>query len=216
MTETPFVYTEESLRIQAMLKYERGLWEKGLQYVAGIDEAGRGPLAGPVVAAAVIFPSDVYIEGIDDSKKLSPHRREGLFEKIQDEAMAVATGIVSEREIDRINILQASFKAMRMAIGSLGIRPEHVLIDGQPLPEKFYPQTPIVGGDRKSFSVAAASIVAKVTRDRMMVAYDETYPQYGFAQHKGYGTKKHVQALLVHGPCEIHRRTFRIKGWKDR
>jgi len=216
MTEMPFVQTEESMRIQAMLRYERVLWEKGLQYVAGVDEAGRGPLAGPVVAAAVIFPSRVYIEGIDDSKKLSARRRDDLFQKIHDGALAVATGIVSEKEIDRINILRASFKAMRMAIGSLGIRPEHVLIDGRPLPEKFYPQTPIVGGDRKSFSVAAASIVAKVTRDRMMVAYDETYPQYGFAQHKGYGTKKHVQALCIHGPCDIHRKTFRIKGWKDR
>ncbi len=216
MTETPFVHTEESMRIQAMLRYERVLWEKGLQHVAGVDEAGRGPLAGPVVAAAVIFPSRIYIEGIDDSKKLSARRRDNLFQKIQDEALAVATGIVSEKEIDRINILQASFKAMRMAIGSLGIRPEHVLIDGRPLPEKFYPQTPIVGGDRKSFSVAAASIVAKVTRDRMMVAYDETYPQYGFAQHKGYGTKRHVQALRIHGPCDIHRKTFRIKGWNDR
>lgn len=206
----------ERTRIEGMLKYERALWKGGVRLIVGVDEAGRGPLAGPVVAAAVVFPSDVSITGIDDSKRLTPTRREELFEKIKNEALAVATGIVTEKEIDRMNILRATFKAMRMAIGSLSIRPEHILVDGRPLPEKFYPQTAIIGGDRQSYSVAAASIIAKVTRDRMMVAYDKVYPEYGFARHKGYGTKKHVEAVRIHGPCEIHRKTFQIKGWESR
>jgi len=206
----------ERTRIEGMLRYERALWKGGTRFIAGVDEAGRGPLAGPVVAAAVVFPSDVSITGIDDSKRLTPTRREELFEKIKNEALAVATGIVTEKEIDRMNILRATFKAMRMAIGSLSIRPEHILVDGRPLPEKFYPQTAIIGGDRQSYSVAAASIIAKVTRDRMMVAYDKVYPEYGFVRHKGYGTKKHVEAIRIHGPCEIHRKTFQIKGWESR
>lgn len=210
------MFEKEKSRIEGMLRFERQLWDKGIRFVAGVDEAGRGPLAGPVVAAAVVFPPDIFIAGIDDSKKLAPNRREELFQKIHDEALVVAKGIVSEKEIDRVNILQATFKAMRMAIGRLSIRPDHLLIDGRPLPEKFYPQTPIAGGDRKSFSIAAASIVAKVTRDRMMVVYDEMYPQYGFAKHKGYGTKHHVEAIRKHGYCEIHRKTFRIKGWGGR
>ena len=206
----------ERTRIDGMLRYERALWKGGVRFIAGVDEAGRGPLAGPVVAAAVVFSSDVSITGIDDSKRLTPTRREELFEKIKNEALAVAAGIVTEKEIDRMNILRATFKAMRMAIGSLSIRPEHILVDGRPLPEKFYPQTAIIGGDRQSYSVAAASIIAKVTRDRMMVTYDKDYPQYGFARHKGYGTKKHVEAIRIHGPCEIHRKTFQIKGWESR
>lgn len=205
---------QERTRIFEILRYEKELWKKGIQFVAGIDEAGRGPLAGPVVAAAVIFPKDVFISGVDDSKKLTPVQREELFKIIQNEAIAAATGVVSEKEIDRINIFQASFKAMRMAIGRLSVQPEHLLIDGKPLPEKFYPQTPIVKGDQKSFSVAAASIIAKVTRDRMMVEYDKIYPQYGFARHKGYCTRQHVEAIRKHGYCEIHRRSFRVKGWK--
>ena len=203
----------ERERIGEMLRHEMRLWDNGIRFVAGVDEAGRGPLAGPVVAAAVVFPRDIFIAGIDDSKKLSPDKREALFKIIQNEALAVAAGTVSEKEIDRMNILQASYKAMRMAIGSLSIRPGHILVDGRPLPEKFYPQTPIVGGDRKSYSIAAASIVAKVTRDRLMIAYDEVYPQYGFARHKGYGTKQHIEAIRAYGPCEIHRKTFRVKGW---
>ncbi len=209
-----FVNEDEKRRIFEMLRYERNLWEKGIEYVAGIDEAGRGPLAGPVVAAAVIFPHDIFIAGINDSKKCSPRRREELYPIIREKAIAVAMGTVSEKEIDRINILQSSFQAMRMAIGQLHIRPNHLLIDGCPLPEKFYPQTAIIGGDRKSFSIAAASIVAKVTRDHLMIEYDKAYPQYGFAQHKGYGTQAHVEAIRQHGLCAIHRRTFQIKGWK--
>jgi ribonuclease HII len=200
-------------RILQLLAYERSLWDRGVQFIAGIDEAGRGPLAGPVVAAAVIFNADVRISGINDSKKLTSGQRERLYHAIRQEAVEVATGIVHEREIDRINILQATYKAMRMAVGSLSIRPGHLLIDGGPLPEKFYPQTPIVQGDRKCYSVAAASIIAKVTRDRMMIEYDEMFPQYGFAKHKGYGTKAHFDALRIHGPCAIHRKSFHLRGW---
>ncbi len=205
----------EKNRIHQMLQYERDLWDRGIQYVAGIDEAGRGPLAGPVVAAAVIFPHDVFISGVNDSKKLSPKQREALYPMIQDKAIVFSTGLVNEKEIDRINILQASYRAMRMAIGSLNTRPDHLLIDGRPLPEKFYPQTAIEGGDRKSFSIAAASIIAKVTRDRLMIEYDKKYPQYGFARHKGYGTKAHLEAIHQHGLCDIHRKTFHVKAWKS-
>ena len=165
------------------------------------------------MAAAVIFPSDVYIAGINDSKKLSEKQREALFQSIHEKAIAVTTGLVTEQEIDCINILQASFKAMRMAVGKLPLRPEHLLIDGCALPEKFYPQTPIIKGDQKSFSIAAASIIAKVTRDRLMKEYDDVYPQYGFAKHKGYGTKQHIQAIQQHGLCAIHRKSFRVQGW---
>jgi ribonuclease HII len=204
---------QEHDRILQLLAYERSLWDRGVQFIAGIDEAGRGPLAGPVVAAAVIFNTDIRIPGINDSKKLTPGQRERLYHAIREEAVEVGTGIVHEREIDRINILQATYKAMRMAVGSLSIRPGHLLIDGSPLPEKFYPQTPIVQGDRKCYSVAAASIIAKVTRDRMMIEYDEIFPQYGFAQHKGYGTKAHFDAIRIHGPCAIHRKSFHLRGW---
>ena len=209
------VLTEkEHDRISQMLVYERALWEKGIRFVAGIDEAGRGPLAGPVVAAAVVFPSDILIPGINDSKKLTAIRREQLYQEIIEKAEEVTTGIVHEKEIDRINILQATYKAMRKAIGSLPIRPGHLLIDGRPMPEKFYPQTAIVQGDQKCYCVAAASIVAKVTRDRMMIEYDEMFPQYRFARHKGYGTKAHFEAIRIYGPCEIHRKSFHLKGWE--
>ena len=204
---------KEQSRIREMLKHEVYHWDKGKQFIAGIDEAGRGPLAGPVVAAAVIFPKGVFIPGIDDSKKISSEKREALFPLIEENAIAAATGIVHESEIDRINILQATYKAMRIAIGSLKTKPDHLLIDGRPLPEKIFPQTAIIGGDKICFSIAAASILAKVTRDRMMVEYDEMFPEYGFARHKGYGTKKHVEAIRQYGPCPIHRESFEIKGW---
>lgn len=170
-------------------------------------------MAGPVVAAAVVFPRDVFIAGIDDSKKLSALKREGLKQQIESDAIDVGVGIVHEGEIDRINILQATYKAMRMAVGSLRVRPDHLLIDGRPLPDKVVPQTAVVKGDRECFSIAAASIVAKVTRDRMMAEYHEMFPEYGFDRHKGYGTKQHVAAIRAHGLCPIHRRSFEIKGW---
>jgi ribonuclease HII len=195
-----------------MLNFERELWERGVLRVAGVDEAGRGPLAGPVAAAAVIFPPDVFIPGVKDSKLLKPDKREALFRIIREEALEVSVGIVSEKVIDRINILQATYEAMRTALGRLKCRPEHVLVDGRSIPDIPYTQTPIVGGDRKSFSIAAASIVAKVIRDRIMVAFDRRYPGYGFLRHKGYGTREHVKAIRDLGYCPIHRRSFRIKG----
>ena len=204
----------EKERLDVMLRPERTLWEQGIQLVAGVDEAGRGPLAGPVVAGAVVFPSHVFIGGVDDSKNLSSLHREYLFDKINIEALAVSTGIVSEKEIDRINILQASYLAMQKAIDGLEIAVDHLLIDGRELPDTIYPQTAIVGGDRKSFSIAAASIVAKVTRDCLMAEYDLKYPGYGFAQNKGYCTRQHVKAIRKKGYCEIHRRSFKISGWK--
>lgn len=195
-----------------MLKYERRLWKIGKKHIVGIDEAGRGPLAGPVVAAAVVFPQNIMIAGVNDSKKLSPSKREMLYDVIYKKALAIGVGIGDEKLIDKINILQATFRAMKEAIASLPIQPEHVLVDGTIIPDFNIPQTAIPGGDGKCFSIAAASIIAKVTRDRMMVAYDCLYPQYGFAQHKGYPTKNHIQAITKHGYCPIHRTSFKIKN----
>jgi ribonuclease HII len=201
----------ETNRIRRMLRFESVLWNQGKRAVAGLDEAGRGPLAGPVVAAAVVFDENVFIPGIDDSKRLTPQKRDLLFERIQNQARAWGVGIVSEIEIDRSNILRASERAMRKAIDDLHIMPDHLLIDGRPVSGIATVQTAIVRGDRKSFSIAAASILAKVIRDRMMVIYDRLYPDYGFASHKGYGTRRHVEAVQKHGPCAIHRKTFHIK-----
>ncbi|MDZ7265481.1 MAG: ribonuclease HII [candidate division KSB1 bacterium] len=194
------------------LHYEQNLWAAGVQQIAGVDEAGRGPLAGPVVAAAVIFAPGVYIVGVNDSKKLSPDQREVFFQRITARALAIGVGIVGEKMIDRINILQATYRAMRQAIAQLNPQPEHVLVDGRPIPDLNLPQMAIVGGDGKCFSIAAASIIAKVTRDRLMLEYDRLFPQYGFAQHKGYPTKKHIQAIIKYGYCPIHRTTFNIKN----
>ena len=190
------------------LKFEQNLWNQGKTTVAGIDEAGRGPLAGPVIAAAVVFEKGEIIEGINDSKRLSPKKRELLYDKIMKKAKAVSIGQVESQEIDRINILNATHKAMRQAVGRLKLKVEHLLVDGRPIPDKIYPQTAIVGGDRSCYSVAAASIVAKVYRDRLMVEYDSVFPGYGFARHKGYGTKKHREAIIKLKPCPIHRMTF--------
>jgi len=188
-----------------MVRYERGLWRKGLSRVAGVDEAGRGPLAGPVVAAAVIFPLDTFLPGLDDSKKLSPQKREEVFFKIWKEAGAIGVGIVSEIVIDRINILQATYLAMRQAVKKLPVSPDCLLVDGMTtIPDLNTFQVAIVKGDSLSISVAAASIVAKVTRDRIMVEKDKHFPQYGFAKHKGYGTKAHLKALdYIAGPSSL-------------
>lgn len=203
----------EKSRIQELLKFERQHRENGAEYIAGIDEAGRGPLAGPVVAAAVIFPDNLELMGINDSKLLSPKQRETLFSKIYEQALSIEIGIVDENSIDKINILQATFLAMRTAITKLGMTPHHVLVDGRmTVPGLTIPQTAIPKGDRKCFSIAAASIIAKVTRDRIMIEYDQQFPDYGFAQHKGYPTKKHIQAIITHGLCPIHRRSFKIKN----
>lgn len=192
-----------------MSRYERRFWKEGFSTVAGVDEAGRGPLAGPVVAAAVILSPNIFIHGLDDSKRLSSRRREELFSLIKKQAKAVGVGTVSQSTIDRINILQATFLAMRMAVAKLRPSPEYLLVDGLIIPDIDVSQLPIVKGDRLSISIAAASIVAKVIRDRIMVKEDERLPQYGFARHKGYATKRHLEALARHGVSPLHRCSFR-------
>jgi ribonuclease HII len=176
--------------------------------VAGLDEAGRGPLAGPVVAAAVVLGPGTRIGGVDDSKRLTPEERESLYPVIHARAVAVGVGVVDAETIDRVNILQATRRAMGLALGSLGVEPELVLTDFVALDGLRCPQRNLVNGDQRSATVAAASIIAKVTRDRMMAEADRAYPQYGFGRHKGYATLEHLAALIVHGPCPLHRRTF--------
>lgn len=190
------------------LQFEASLWEKGLTYVAGVDEAGRGPLAGPVVAAAIIFPTDFFLTGVDDSKKLSHTLREQLYPQIIENCRSYGVGIVSVEEIDRINIYQAAMLAMRQALDQLSPAAEHVLVDGRNIPQLELPQTSIIKGDGLSFTIGAASIIAKVTRDRLMLDYHDAFPEYGFDRHKGYATKLHLRALREHGPCAIHRRSF--------
>lgn len=191
------------------LAYERPLLARGLTLIAGMDEVGRGPLAGPVAAAAVILPlTDGLIDGVDDSKKVSPKKREKLYEEIIGRAVAWSVALVDEKTIDEINILNATKLAMRRALEGLSVAPEHVLIDAVRLEGLAVPQTPIVKGDALSYSIAAASIVAKVTRDRLMCRWDEIYPGYGFAANKGYGSAAHIAALRELGPCPIHRRSF--------
>ena len=190
------------------LRYERRLWKDGIDVVAGVDEAGVGPMAGPVVAAAVVFSPETFIKGVHDSKQLTHEQREELFIPIRERAIAVGIGTASVLEIDRLNIYWATMQASKRALAALGLSPRHVLVDGRLIPGLKLPQTRIVGGDRKSFCIAAASIIAKVTRDRMMVAYDEQYPGYGFAQHKGYCTNDHMEQLRELGPSPIHRRSF--------
>ncbi len=188
--------------------YEQVLSESGFVRIAGVDEAGRGPLAGPVVAAAVILPFPCPIEGIDDSKRLSPARRALLYEKIHRHALACAAGICTVETIDAINILQAARRAMRQAVLGLSLSPDFVLVDAITIPEIPCPQRGIIHGDRLSLSIAAASIIAKVTRDRMLEELDREYPQYGFAVHKGYATREHLAAITRHGVCPAHRRSF--------
>lgn len=189
--------------------YEQRFWQKGIRNIAGIDEAGRGPLAGPVVAAAVVFDQDAeLIEGINDSKTVTERRREILFDRIQANAKAIGIGIVDSTEIDRINILKATHKAMRQAIGRLKLKIDHILVDGRGLPDRIYSQTAIVHGDRICYSISAASIIAKVYRDRIMREMDSVFPGYGFAKHKGYGTRQHREAIQKLKPCPIHRRSF--------
>ncbi len=194
--------------IPPRLAIEHQIWRRNIRIIAGVDEVGRGPLAGPVVAAAVIFPPYHFIDGVRDSKKLTPRRREALFEQIVGECLSYGIGKVEPTEIDRINIRQATFKAMRMAIGRLKPPPQYLLIDGEELPEKLLPQEGLIGGDDRSFSIGAASILAKVIRDRMMVEYHREFPEYGFDRHKGYGTAFHREMVLKYGPCAIHRRSF--------
>jgi len=193
--------------------YELNKRQKGYNRIAGIDEAGRGPLAGPVVAAAVILNSDYPIDGITDSKKLSSKKRDLLFEVINKQALSVGVGIVESPEIDKINILRAALRAMRLAVDALSIPPDYLLIDGSHPIESHFPQENIIKGDQLSISIGAASIIAKVTRDRLMTQYNQIYPLYGFSKHKGYGTVEHRKAIQKYGPCPIHRRSF--KGVKE-
>ena len=190
-------------------KFEHIAYDEGFSCVCGVDEAGRGPLAGPVCAAAVILPPDLEIEGLNDSKKLTDKRRRALYDVITEQALAYGIAFASEQEIDEINILQATFLAMRRAVEQLGLQPALALVDGNREPDfGSIPVRTIVKGDSLSANIAAASILAKVTRDRFMEEQDALYPQYGFALHKGYGTQAHYAALREYGPCPIHRRTF--------
>jgi len=195
--------------MRCTLKHENALRKTGLRQIAGIDEAGRGPLAGPVVAAAVILPDSFRHARIDDSKKLTPELREEIFAAlIARPDVCWAVSIVEHDEIDRVNILRASHEAMRRAVRALATLPDHALIDGLPVRPFPIPHTAIVQGDGRCKSIAAASILAKVTRDRIMIRLDAVYPSYGFAQHKGYATQLHIARLKTHGPCPIHRKTF--------
>lgn len=200
---------KEKARTEEMKQFEYQYEQFG--YVCGIDEVGRGPLAGPVVAAAVILPKNCQILYLNDSKKLSEKKREELYEVIMKEAVAVGIGMVSPARIDEINILQATYEAMREAISKLSVTPSVLLNDAVTIPEVTIPQVPIIKGDAKSVSIAAASIIAKVTRDRLMVEYDEMLPGYGFAKNKGYGTAEHIAALKENGATLIHRKTFITK-----
>ena len=199
---------QELMRLEQMEQYEKEYERSGI--VCGIDEAGRGPLAGPVVAGAVILPEGCRILYLNDSKKLSEKRREELFSEIKEKAVSWAIGVVSPEEIDEINILKATYKAMRQAFEKLSPVPQVLLNDAVTIPglSPALVQVPIIKGDAKSVSIAAASILAKVTRDHMMAEYDKLYPEYGFAKHKGYGTAAHIATVREHGPCPIHRRSF--------
>lgn len=196
----------ERVRLEGMREFENKYSD--LAYVAGIDEAGRGPLAGPVVAAAVILPKDIFLPFLNDSKKVTEKRRDVLFDEIKQNAIAYGIGIASNTLIDEINILQATYEAMREAINALEKTPDILLVDAVHIPDINIKQVGIVKGDAKSVNIAAASILAKVTRDRIMAEYDKIYPEYGFASNKGYGTATHIAALKEVGPCAIHRKSF--------
>ncbi len=200
---------EEEIKRQAEMRiYENEKHLEGYRLVGGIDEAGRGPLAGPVFAACVILPDDCVINGINDSKKLSEKKRELLFDEIIEKAVAYSIAIVDEKTIDEINILNATHLAMNNAVEEINPKPDYVLIDGNSIKNMTIPYETIVKGDSKSISIAAASILAKVARDRYITEISKSYPEYGFDKHKGYGTKAHTEALKKYGACEIHRKTF--------
>ena len=209
MMEVPLMKEEERERLLELSKYEKEYYEKGFTHIAGIDEAGRGPLAGPVVAAAVILPKGCLMEGVNDSKKVSEKKREKLYDDIIENAVAWGVGIVDNNVIDEINILEATRKAMHEAVQNLQVKPDYILIDAEKkVDTNGIPYLPIIKGDALSISIAAASIIAKVTRDRMMREYDKVFPAYGFEKHKGYGTKAHLDAIKENGICMIHRKTF--------
>ncbi|MBS0652050.1 MAG: ribonuclease HII [Verrucomicrobia bacterium] len=205
---TTLSHSEQS-RLQALTLFEKNARARGFSCIAGVDEAGRGPLAGPVVAAACILPDDILVEGINDSKKLLPSQRFALFQKLLDiPGICYAIGVVDALRIDQINILKATFEAMLIAIHALSKKPDYLLIDGNRMPQTVIPGEPIIKGDALSQSIAAASIIAKESRDRMMDEFHQQWPQYGFDRHKGYGTKEHLLAIERDGPCPIHRLTF--------
>src|SRR5215471_11380568 len=199
---------KEKNRLDAMLHFERLLWKAGIERIAGVDEVGMGPLAGPVVAATVVFPPGTEIAGIDDSKALDEQTRNRLDQEIRAKASAFAIGMVEVEEIDRINIYHAGIRAMQLAVSSLPVAPQHILVDSRTIPGFTQPQNSFDKGDGINFSIAAASIVAKVYRDRLMTKLDAEYPGYGFASHKGYATPEHQRAIRELGPCPIHRRSF--------
>ncbi len=199
---------QERARIAALYEFEEQAAQEGYEITAGVDEAGRGPLAGPVSVAAVILPRGLYLPKLNDSKKLSAKVREELYDQIREKALAIGTALVDAKTIDRVNIYQATINGMYEAVFSLHPEPQKVLIDAVPLEGLPMPSLSLVKGDARSASIAAASIIAKVTRDRLMEDYDTEYPQYGFAKHKGYGTAEHIEAIRKYGPCPIHRLSF--------
>ncbi len=200
---------KEEERLINLKQIEKNFHEKGIKYIAGIDEAGRGPLAGPVVVASVIMPEDSMIEGVNDSKKVSEKKREKLYDLILEEAVSYGIGIIYQDEIDKINILQATKKGLTEAVEQMDIKPDLIMVDALTgIDTLGIPYHSIIKGDAKCYSISAASIIAKVTRDRIMREWDKVYPEYGFASHKGYGTAKHISALKEYGPCPIHRRSF--------
>lgn len=198
----------QGARRRTLLRYERELWARGVVYIAGVDEVGVGPLAGPLVAAAIILPREIALRGVDDSKKLSRAARARLSDELRGRALAIGLGVATVEEVDRLNTFWSALLAMRRAVQALPITAEHLLVDGRRIPDVDLPQERLVKGDSRSYSIAAASIVAKVERDLMMEAFDRDYPQYGFAHHMGYGTAEHLAALNRYGPCPIHRRSF--------
>ncbi len=202
---------KEKARLFEMASFERECFEKGFELVAGVDEVGRGPYAGPVVASCVILPKNCEILGLNDSKKLSAKKRNELFLEIQKKAISIGIGVVDNKEIDQLNILKATFKAMKIAIEKGSVKPEILLVDAVKIPDVLVEQVSIIKGDSKSISIAAASVVAKVTRDKMMEEYSKIYKEYGFETNMGYGSKFHEEAIRKHGLCEIHRRSFTHK-----
>lgn len=203
---------KEEARLIELKKIDKEFFEKGVKYIAGIDEAGRGPLAGPVVVACVVLPENSMIEGVNDSKKVSEAKREKLYDTIIQEAISYGVGIIYQDEIDEINILQATKKGVTEAIKQMEVKPNIIMVDAlNGIDTMGIPYKSIIKGDAKCYSIAAASIIAKVTRDRIMREWDKVYPEYGFASHKGYGTAKHIAAIKEFGPCPIHRKTFITK-----
>lgn len=206
---------QEQERLKKMWMYEQNCQKQGYNWIAGVDEAGRGPLAGPVVAAAVILPSDFPVEQLNDSKQLSAETRQLLRQRIEKQAISIGIGMVHAEEIDRINILQATYQAMRLAVQNCKVPPDHLLLDAVEIPDLSIPQTAIVKGDTLSHSIAAASIIAKTTRDDWMKQQAKQYPQYGFDHHMGYATPEHLASLQKYGPSPLHRRSFApVRNWK--